>query len=140
MFLGRDFSSTPRYSENVAAEIDQEIRDIIDTAYERARDILTEHMDQLHQVAQFLFEHEKMAENEFDAMMKGLPMPEKPDFSIYAHSEEEPPAPKEEPQEKAPENEPSESQAVPGTDVWNAVLPGKPNPETPEENPENTNK
>ena len=42
----------------------QEIRDIIDTAYERARDILTEHMDQLHQVAQFLFEHEKMAENE----------------------------------------------------------------------------
>ena len=73
-------------------------------------------------------------------MMKGLPMPEKPDFSIYAHSEEEPPAPKEEPQEKAPENEPSESQAVPGTDVWNAVLPGKPNPETPEENPENTNK
>ena len=140
VFLGRDFSSTPRYSENVAAEIDQEIRDIIDTAYERARDILTEHMDQLHQVAQFLFEHEKMAENEFDAMMKGLPMPEKPDFSIYAHSEEEPPAPKEEPQEKAPENEPSESQAVPGTDVWNAVLPGKPNPETPEENPENTNK
>ena len=64
VFLGRDFSSTPRYSENVAAEIDQEIRDIIDTAYERARDILTEHMDQLHQVAQFLFEHEKMAEND----------------------------------------------------------------------------
>ncbi|MCI8649243.1 MAG: ATP-dependent zinc metalloprotease FtsH [Anaerotruncus sp.] len=83
VFLGRDFSSTPRYSENVAAEIDAEIREIIDTAYEQARDILTEHMGQLHQVAQFLFEHEKMAENEFDAMMKGLPMPEKPDYRIY---------------------------------------------------------
>ena len=85
VFLGRDFSATPRYSENVAAEIDAEIRETIDTAYERAREILTEHMDQLHKVAQFLFEHEKMAENEFEAMMTGAPMPEKPDYSIYTH-------------------------------------------------------
>lgn len=85
VFLGRDFSSTPRYSENVAAEIDQEIREIIDGAYERARDILTEHMDQLHQVAEFLFAHEKMAQNEFEAMMKGLAMPEEPDYSIYTN-------------------------------------------------------
>ncbi len=84
VFLGRDFSSTPSYSENVAAEIDAEVRGIIDTARERARDILTEHMDQLHKVAQFLFENEKMAANEFEAMMTGQPMPEKPDYSIYS--------------------------------------------------------
>ena len=45
-------------------------------------------MDQLHKVAQFLFEHEKMAQNEFEAMMQGLPMPEKPDYSIYHHAAE----------------------------------------------------
>lgn len=84
VFLGRDFSSTPSYSENVAAEIDAEVRGIIDTARERARDILTEHMDQLHKVAQFLFENEKMAANEFESMMTGQPMPEKPDYSIYS--------------------------------------------------------
>jgi len=75
IFLGRDFNNTPSYSENVAAEIDAEIREIIDTAYERARDILTEHMNQLHQVAQFLFKHERMEEAEFAAMMQGLPVP-----------------------------------------------------------------
>lgn len=92
VFLGRDFGSTPHYSENVAAEIDTEIRELIDTAYERARDILSEHMDQLHQVAAFLSEHEKMAANEFEAMMKGLPMPEKPDYSIYAADADQPEA------------------------------------------------
>ena len=84
VFLGRDFSSTPSYSENVAAEIDAEVRGIIDTARERARDFLTEHWDLLHKVAQFLFENEKMAANEFEAMMTGQPMPEKPDYSIYS--------------------------------------------------------
>ncbi len=83
VFLGRDFSSEPSYSENVAAEIDSEIREIIDAAYERAITILTDHMDQLHQVAKFLFENEKMSGEEFDAMMKGLPMPEKSDYSNY---------------------------------------------------------
>ncbi|MEM1485628.1 ATP-dependent zinc metalloprotease FtsH [Oscillospiraceae bacterium PP1C4] len=90
VFLGRDFNSTPSYSENVAAEIDAEIREIIDTAYERSRDILTEHMDQLHQVAKFLFEHEKMAGNEFEAMMKGEQLPEKPDYTIYLKKSEKP--------------------------------------------------
>ena len=110
VFLGRDFSSTPSYSETVAAEIDAEIREVIDTAYERARDILTEHMDQLHKVAQFLFEHEKMAQNEFEAMMQGLPMPEKPDYSIYHHAAEPAAEPStapasEQPQEGQPKEE-----------------------------------
>ena len=44
----------------MAAEIDAEIRDVIDSAYERAKDILTEHMDQLERIAQYLLEHEKV--------------------------------------------------------------------------------
>ncbi|MCI8492674.1 ATP-dependent zinc metalloprotease FtsH [Anaerotruncus colihominis] len=71
VFLGRDFSSTPSYSETVAAEIDTEIREIIDTAYERAVDILTEHMGQLHEVAKYLFDNEKMDEKTFADMMAG---------------------------------------------------------------------
>ena len=71
VFLGRDFSSTPSYSETVAAEIDAEIREIIDTAYERAVDILTEHMGQLHEIAKYLFENEKMDEKTFADMMAG---------------------------------------------------------------------
>ncbi|MBS4987420.1 MAG: ATP-dependent zinc metalloprotease FtsH [Anaerotruncus colihominis] len=71
VFLGRDFSSTPSYSETVAAEIDAEVREIIDTAYERAVDILTEHMGQLHEVAKYLFENEKMDEKTFADMMAG---------------------------------------------------------------------
>ena len=83
IFLGRDFSSTPSYSENVAAEIDAEIREIIDTAFERAVEILTEHMDQLHQVARYLFEHEKMEEDQFAALMEGKPVPETSGSSFY---------------------------------------------------------
>ena len=71
VFLGRDFSSTPSYSETVAAEIDAEIREIIDTAYERAVDILAEHMGQLHEIAKYLFENEKMDEKTFADMMAG---------------------------------------------------------------------
>ena len=55
-FLGRDFGQGRGYSENIAAEIDNEIRDIVDESYETARRILTEHMDQLHTVAAVLME------------------------------------------------------------------------------------
>ena len=71
VFLGRDFNQTRNYSENVAAEIDAEIRDVIDSAYERAKDILTEHMDQLERIAQYLLEHEKVDSEGFKALMEG---------------------------------------------------------------------
>ena len=54
MFLGRDFNHTRNYSENVAAEIDSEIREIIDTGYQQAEDILNAHMAELHKVAHYL--------------------------------------------------------------------------------------
>lgn len=60
VFLGRDYSQGKNYSENVASEIDAEIREIIETSYERATDILTVHGDLLERCAQYLLKHEKI--------------------------------------------------------------------------------
>ena len=74
-FLGRDFSSGRGYSEQVAAEIDGEIRDMLDEAYETARRILSEHMQQLHTVAGALIEREKLTGAEFQTLMQGGTLP-----------------------------------------------------------------
>ncbi len=71
VFLGRDFGSTKNYSEQVAAEIDTEIRAYVEEGYRRAEEILTEHMDQLHTVAQYLIAHEKIDGPDFEKLMKG---------------------------------------------------------------------
>ena len=74
-FLGRDFSSGRGYSEQVAAEIDSEIRDRLDEAYETARSILSEHMQQLHTVAGALMDREKLTGAEFQTLMQGGTLP-----------------------------------------------------------------
>ena len=74
-FLGRDIGMGKGYSENIAAEIDNEIRDIVDEAYETARRILTEHMDELHKVAAVLMEREKISGDEFKTLMEGGQLP-----------------------------------------------------------------
>lgn len=74
-FLGRDFSQGKGYSETVAAEIDNEIRDIVEEGYETARRILTDHMDELHTVAAVLMEREKISGEEFETLMKGGKLP-----------------------------------------------------------------
>lgn len=71
VFLGRDMGHQRNYSENVAAEIDEEIRMLIDNAYERAKDILTEHFDQLDLVAKYLMVHEKVDAQLFKDLMEG---------------------------------------------------------------------
>ena len=71
VFLGRDFGSTKNYSEQVAAEIDTEIRAYVEEGYRKAEEILTEHMDQLHTVAQYLIKHEKIDGADFEKLMKG---------------------------------------------------------------------
>ena len=70
VFLGRDFSSGKNYSEKTAADIDEEIRNIISSAYDRCKAILTEHMDKLEFVAQFLLKNESMDEEQFRAAME----------------------------------------------------------------------
>lgn len=71
VFLGRDYTNTPSYSDNVAAEIDNEIRTIVETAFENAERVLTEHMDQLHILAKYLMKHEKIDGIKFEKLMKG---------------------------------------------------------------------
>lgn len=70
VFLGRDFSSGKNYSEKTAAEIDDEIRALIEQAYKDAKKILVDHMDRLHFVAQYLLKHESMDGDQFAAAMK----------------------------------------------------------------------
>ena len=70
VFLGRDFAQTKDYSEETAALIDEEVKRIVQTAYEKAVKILTEHVDKLHAVAGVLMEKEKIEGEEFDNIFK----------------------------------------------------------------------
>ena len=70
VFLGRDFAQSKEYSEETAAIIDEEVKRIVQTAYEKAVKILTEHVDKLHAVAGVLMEKEKIEGEEFDNIFK----------------------------------------------------------------------
>ena len=70
VFLGRDFSSGQNYSEKTAAEIDDEIRKIIADAYALCKKNLTDNIDKLHFVANFLLKNESMDEEQFRAAME----------------------------------------------------------------------
>ena len=69
VFLGRDFSATSDYSEETAAKIDREIKRIVDEAYRRAKQLLTEKRNSLDFIAEFLVKHEVMEEDTFKAAM-----------------------------------------------------------------------
>ena len=66
VFLGRDLAQTKDYSEETAAVIDEEVKAIIDNAYNVARQILSANIDKLHIVAGILLEREKIDGEEFD--------------------------------------------------------------------------
>ena len=70
VFLGRDFSSTPNYSEKTAAIIDEEIESVVMTQYEKALNLLKEAMPKLHETAKILFEREKISGEDFRAIME----------------------------------------------------------------------
>ena len=70
-FLGRDMGHIRDYSEATASAIDAEIKHLVNTAYERTESISKQHMDKLQEVAQFLFQHEKMSGEEFRSVMEG---------------------------------------------------------------------
>lgn len=94
VFLGRDYSQGRNYSENVAAEIDGEIRELIETGYEKAKEILTEHGDLLERCAQYLMKHEKIDGPDFYKLMAdeididGNPKKKPEDIAEAAPSEE----------------------------------------------------
>lgn len=71
VFLGRDLNNSRNYSETVATEIDKEIRKIIDVAYKKCHEILTQNIEKLHLVAQYLLRKEKIDGDEFKKLMTG---------------------------------------------------------------------
>jgi cell division protease FtsH len=70
-FLGRDMGAEPDYSEEIAREIDDEIRRVIEEAHERARKVLSEHMDELHQISELLIERETIDKDQFERLLAG---------------------------------------------------------------------
>ena len=70
VFLGRDLAQSKTYSEETAAIIDEEIKKIIDTAYDKAKKILSSNIDKLHIVAGILLEKEKIDGEEFDKVFE----------------------------------------------------------------------
>jgi cell division protease FtsH len=94
-FLGREFSAEPDYSDEIAREIDDEIRRIVESAHQTAKDLLNEKRDELDTLSKILLERETIDAEQFVALLAG-----KPESEVFA-DEEEPSAPV----EPAPEPE-----------------------------------
>ena len=71
VFIGRDYQTTKSYSEKVAGTIDDEVKALIDKAYDHCKQILTDNSDKLHKVVDFLLEKETMTGEQFEAVMQG---------------------------------------------------------------------
>ncbi|MCQ2484342.1 MAG: ATP-dependent zinc metalloprotease FtsH [Clostridia bacterium] len=71
VFLGRDYGHSKNYSEATAQAIDDEVKEIMVNAMNRTEAILTEHIDKLHALAQYLIKHEKIDGKKFQALMDG---------------------------------------------------------------------
>jgi cell division protease FtsH len=70
-FLGREFSTEPDYSDEIAREIDDEVRRIIESAHQRATSILTEHRDSLDSISEILVRHETIEKAQFEDLLAG---------------------------------------------------------------------
>jgi cell division protease FtsH len=70
-FLGRDMGAEPDYSEEIAREIDDEIRRVIEEAHERARKVLAEHMEELNKISELLIERETIDKDQFERLLAG---------------------------------------------------------------------
>ncbi|TMJ06379.1 MAG: ATP-dependent metallopeptidase FtsH/Yme1/Tma family protein [Bacillati bacterium ANGP1] len=97
VFLGRDLVETRNYSEEIAYEIDKEVRRIIDECYERARDVLVGSRERLNRLAKALLERESLEGDQIEKVMAGEPLaPEAPSAPAAAASpglKSEPPRP-----------------------------------------------
>ena len=103
-FLGREMGAEPDYSEEIAKEIDDEIRRVIEEAHDKATTVLRDHMDELHQLSAILIERETIDKSQFERLLQG-----ESEESIFAE-DTPPPAAEEEPEpepEKKPQLKPS---------------------------------
>jgi cell division protease FtsH len=93
-FLGRDYGAEADYSEEIAREIDDEIRRVIEEAHELALSVLREHMEELHRVSQILIERETIDKDQFERLLAG-----EDEGTVFPEEKTEPalPEPQEEP-------------------------------------------
>ncbi|MDX6668118.1 MAG: cell division protease FtsH, partial [Solirubrobacteraceae bacterium] len=127
-FLGREFSSEPDYSDEIAREIDDEIRRVIESAHQQAKDILTEHRSSLEKISQVLVKRETIEKEEFEQLLAG-----KTEAEVFPPEEPSgpelplPPHPADRPGREAPRPLPR-----PGLAGGTAELRGLDTPEKPE--------
>ncbi|HET8638830.1 MAG TPA: ATP-dependent zinc metalloprotease FtsH [Solirubrobacterales bacterium] len=96
-FLGREFSSEPDYSDEIAREIDDEIRRIVEGAHQTAKDLLTDRRTELERISKVLLERETIDAEQFVALLDG-----KPESEVFADEEE--------PEQAEPSPEPEKAQ------------------------------
>jgi cell division protease FtsH len=92
-FLGREMAAEPDYSEEMAREIDDEIRRVIEDSHEMALNVLREHMDEMHKLSAILIERETIDKDQFERLLAG-----ESEEDVFA--EEQPTAPVEQPSEE----------------------------------------
>jgi cell division protease FtsH len=105
-FLGREYSSEPDYSDDVAREIDDEIRRVVEEAHQSARDILEQHRDDLEHTSEILLRRETIEREEFMQLLEG-----KSELEVFGPDEpvlpSGTPEPAEEPAARKPERGPA---------------------------------
>jgi cell division protease FtsH len=104
-FLGREFSSEPDYSDEIAREIDDEIRRIVESAHQTAKTLLSNNHEQLERISKLLLERETIEADEFVALLAG-----KPDHEVFNDDEESTPPAEPTPE---PERAPREARPMP---------------------------
>src|SRR5579871_4519243 len=100
VFLGRDLVEHRNYSDEIAYEIDKEVRRIIDECYGRARQVLTDHQPHLRRIAEALLDRETLEGDELDAVIAGRPLPPQLRENVPAPAGRTSPAPAPAPQER----------------------------------------
>ena len=88
VFIGRDYQTTKSYSEKAAATIDDQVKLLIDKAYNRCAEILKTNEDKVQKVTDFLLEHETMTGKQFVSCMKGEQIGEAEEVSLFDTTEE----------------------------------------------------
>jgi cell division protease FtsH len=126
-FLGREFSSEPDYSDEIAREIDDEIRRIVESAHQQAKDILTLHRSSLDTLSQVLVKRETIEKEEFEALLAG-----KSEEEVFGPDEPAgpempvPPAPADAPERDRPRPLPRPGLAGGAAEARGLDLPEKP--------------
>jgi cell division protease FtsH len=126
-FLGREFSSEPDYSDEIAREIDDEIRRIVEAAHQEAKDILSEHRAALEKISEILVKRETIEREEFEALLAGKSeedvfgpeQPSGPEMPL-------PPAPADRPERDTPRPLPRPGLAGGAAETRSLDLPEKP--------------